>query len=450
MPDQLKIFLSHKLRSRDAAQKIAAALAAFAGDRVLVFCSANYPPGINWEQEIRSALDQSSWLILLYDIPEDNQDWCMFETGYFRARMGNDSEAKRIVCLHDPDNQIPNHVPNPITMFNPVPATKDAVGTLFRSIYVDPPWAIKPDLDAELLTTMITRVVNAVRNRPVPQWTITISPRFIVNIRREASEELRVGRIPADSLFEGEAGWEPVFAKTVSTLSWPWQDLVTGLSDTEAWSYQLARMMWEALKFKRVEYPSIALAVRTAGGKGLGIYRFTLTRFEEGAGDCHRFTFIAVPIITPFDASDNSDETMLYHVFNIAWSYRSRIIQKHLTRLSALSNEDRPREMAQAVRELKDDLRALAADTQVRGLDQQNNPFPAFAENDRAEAQRLGKQLWPVLKKKLYGLVEEENPHVPGLMEILREVVPINRFFYRAALTGLLSHSDGQDGTAGV
>jgi hypothetical protein len=440
MDNQLKIFLSHKLRSREAAQKISASLAAFAGDRVKVYCSANYPPGINWEKQIRMTLDDSDWLILLYDSPEDNQDWCMFETGYFRATMAGDEGDKRIICLHDPDNKVPNYVPNPVTMFNPVPATEEAVRKLFRSIYVDPPWAIKPDLDSELLDTMISRVVKTVRNRPVPQWTIAISPRFTINVAREAAEGLRAGIMPPDSLFEGEAGWEPIFGKTANTLSWQWRDLADGLSNTDAWVYQLARMMWDAYKFKRVEYPSIALGMRTAEGKSLGIYRFTLTRFEEGAGEFHRFTYVAAPIVTPFDASDSTNETLCYHLFNVVWSFRRRLIEKHLPKLSGLS--DNPQERGKAIRDLTDDWRALTADSQVRGLDRAPNLASVLPREKFDEAQRLIKVVWPPLQKKLFELIERQDSDIPQIVEILRQLEPINRFFYKAALEGLTEHSE--------
>jgi hypothetical protein len=58
------------------------------------------------------------------------------------------------------------------------------------------------------------------------------------------------------------------------------------------------------------------------------------------------------------------------------------------------------------------------------------------------EGQRLIREVWPPLQKKLFELIEREDSDVPQIVEILRQLEPINRFFYKAALEGLSEQSE--------
>ena len=103
MSHELQIFLSHKKGDSERnARHIAGDLALFGGPNVKVICSANFEPGENWEQKIRQGLGNSNWLVLLYTGPHTEWDWCLFETGFFRALMEEQAQ-RRLICLHDPE-----------------------------------------------------------------------------------------------------------------------------------------------------------------------------------------------------------------------------------------------------------------------------------------------------------------------------------------------------------
>src|SRR6058998_3369020 len=106
--NELRIFLSHKKGDSERnAQRIAGSLALFGGPNVKVFCSANFEPGEQWEPAICSGLQQAHWLILLYTGPHTEWDWCLFETGFFRALMNDEKSERRLICLHDPLHPVP-------------------------------------------------------------------------------------------------------------------------------------------------------------------------------------------------------------------------------------------------------------------------------------------------------------------------------------------------------
>jgi hypothetical protein len=71
---------------------------------------------MTWRTEIRTALTKSHLLVLLFTAPSKHWDWCLYETGYFRALMDKEPD-RRLICLHDPNFPVPaplrgiNHVP---------------------------------------------------------------------------------------------------------------------------------------------------------------------------------------------------------------------------------------------------------------------------------------------------------------------------------------------------
>src|SRR5882672_2164334 len=97
---KLHNFLSHKLSSDTlAARQFISHLTTYSQDQIEVVSSAEFPRGEEWEPKIRAALDTADWLILLFTDAEENWDWCLYETGYFRARM-DAASGKRLICLY--------------------------------------------------------------------------------------------------------------------------------------------------------------------------------------------------------------------------------------------------------------------------------------------------------------------------------------------------------------
>ena len=140
----LAVFISHKLQSSDSAREIAVALSAFGGAGIRMHYSGKYPSGINYRQQIENDLTDASWLILLYEGPQFEWDWCLFEIGFFSAKMDSKKDPK-LICLHDPEHG----VPAPIQDFNSLPATPKKLKDFFRQIYVDEPWKIYPNVCQE-------------------------------------------------------------------------------------------------------------------------------------------------------------------------------------------------------------------------------------------------------------------------------------------------------------
>src|SRR6185436_8713169 len=117
------------------------------------------------------------------DGPDANHDWCLWEAGYFRKGMGGD--LKKLICLHDPRHNLPG----PLRGFTSVPAVEDEVYHLFRQIYLDQPWAIRPELFAqegqEEVREKVRRIVRDVGHEEEIEAQFTLSPTFTFHVKRK-------------------------------------------------------------------------------------------------------------------------------------------------------------------------------------------------------------------------------------------------------------------------
>lgn len=448
----LNIFLSHKKgESERNAALIAGCLALF-GRNVKVICSAKFDPGINWQHAISKGLDQSDWLILLYTGPHTEWDWCLFETGYFQGRAGK-SRKRRLICLHDPEYP----VPAPLRAFTSVPAREEKVYELFEDIYLKTPWRINPHIfrnNNDAVKDAAKRISSAARFGSGPKYNLRIAPLINIRIKKSEVPELEKGIIPASAPVTGEGGWETVFGKPDSTAGWIWGDLKAGIDKVSAWEYQICFMMADGIKRRSVQYPSLAARVVIKGlDHTQDIYRIGLGRISEFE-DEFEFVFILFRLRTPFEPSESDKETMLYHLFNIGWHFRRRFIEHHSRKMEQLleyqrthshkESEELKSHLAEAIRNIKVDLKALEAEAQVRGLDRGTQIQKSFEQSKRETLNRLLYVDWPPLRKKLDEAIHKELPQVQEIRNILAEMDPINMWFYKNSIAELNGLATGQ------
>lgn len=452
MDEVLSIFISHKLGEFERkARKIAGALALFGGQNVTINYSGNFERGVEWEPKIREGLTKARWLILLYTGPNVDWDWCLYETGFFRALMEGGKSGiseRRLICLHDPRHQ----VPAPLRGLVSVPATQEKVRELFEDIYVNEPWKLKPAIFREnddAVKDAIQRVCDAIVGSG-PKSNLQIAPLIMIHVKTSELDRLQKGVIPPGSAVTGEGIWETVFGKPEGTAGWTWHELTDGVKHISAWEYQLATMMAEAVNRRAVQYPSIG--IRIAIGEDANIYRIGLRRVAEYE-DEFEFAFVLSRIRLPFEPAQDDRETMLYHLFNLAWHFRRRFVERYKEQMECLAElQDRYRregrmdefaaELDAAVRSLSIDLKALEADAQVRGLDRTVQIRSAFSiPEKRKKVNQLLNFDFPPLIKRLNEAISSPTPQPRDILEILVEMDPINKWFYEESLKELVPRS---------
>jgi hypothetical protein len=447
MAKDLFIFLSHKKGDAERnARQVAGQLALFGGPNVKVICSANFERGEEWEPKIREGLAKAHWLVLLYTGPHTDWDWCLYETGYFRALMDKEPD-RRLICLHDPNFP----VPAPLRGINHVPAIESAVEKLFEDIYKRKPWELNPEIfenNLDAVKDAVKRVCQNCRFGSGPKDNRRITPLLNVRIKKKELPQLDQGAIPGSSPVTGEGRWETLFGKPEATAGWTWAELVTGVVDIAAWEYQLAMMMSEAMNQRSVQYPSIAVRILIRGSEDTqNVYRIGLARVSEFEDDME-FVFIVTRIRTPFEPSDDGSETMLYHLFNMAWHFRRRFIEYHRLKMEDLSEvqssmrnagreNDFKKEVMRAVRDIRIDLSSVEADSQVRGFSRIVSMRRAFPAADRDRLDAYLNMEWPPLYTRLLDEMQKDEPKPQTIREILDKMDPINKWFYQRSLAEL-------------
>jgi hypothetical protein len=100
--EHLRLFISHKVDACEGAREIAKKLRALGKGALEVFISEELPYGLDWLTTLHRELDKADKLVLLYTDPDQQWDWCLYESGFFRGRA-SDNAGKSVIVFHDID-----------------------------------------------------------------------------------------------------------------------------------------------------------------------------------------------------------------------------------------------------------------------------------------------------------------------------------------------------------
>jgi hypothetical protein len=206
-----------------------------------------------------------------------------------------------------------------------------------------------PEFETDLWPGEILPIPGAPKS-PVP----FTCPSFTVQIPIDQLEGLQNGTIPLEAGLCGEGRWDEIFGLPVPTVRCRWGDVVTKLKSPEPWIYPLAVLMWQAYKGEPIQYPSVGVRVKfiKQSQGDYDVYRLCLTRVTETSVKDEKggitlqahFTFAMAAIVVPYEPANNPKETGLYHLFNLAWFFRRRLLDRELETLDLALQKVRSRE----------------------------------------------------------------------------------------------------------
>jgi hypothetical protein len=126
------VFFSHKHQDEPVTKDIISILHRNT-DNVKCFISEDIEKGTKWRDSIAERLTRSSFLVLVFTDPEEDWEWCLYETGFFDAlsRISSAAEKRRIFCLHHPSTK----PPPPIEDLQSVPATAKDVTQWLEELF---------------------------------------------------------------------------------------------------------------------------------------------------------------------------------------------------------------------------------------------------------------------------------------------------------------------------
>jgi hypothetical protein len=181
---QINVFISYRMNvDGDLATTVAQAMRDLSGGKVSVTLSAEFFrnfAGKPFKEVISNEISRTHWFVLLQSDPKQNSDWCMFETGMFRASMIS-TGINRLICIYHPATPTTS-LPDPISGFEAIPAEADKMMELFEGLFrIEQPmpgWdALNPGADEGAMRRFAERIALEVKGPSKPivfNYTVTL------------------------------------------------------------------------------------------------------------------------------------------------------------------------------------------------------------------------------------------------------------------------------------
>lgn len=156
--DQIEIFFSYKIKDEAVASDVVRQIRAIAGKKLHITYAKEFETGKDYRENILRATRNANWFILLLPDPADDWDWCLYESGLFRAKK---LPGDRLICIHYKGNKIPDQISN----FNAVAASKEKLTVVLHELFCEPNpvpgmSAINTDADVASIAQKIESVVS--------------------------------------------------------------------------------------------------------------------------------------------------------------------------------------------------------------------------------------------------------------------------------------------------
>jgi hypothetical protein len=136
-----------------------------------------------------------------------------------------------------------------------------------------------------------------------------------------------------------------------------------------------------------------------------------------------------------------------FHLLNLSWSFRRRIVEIHFPELCALgmgSIDGRdPAKFEHLRGQLRFDLMQVYAGSQIRGIDGAAGVLPALTpEPDEEGGQiRRGLREWPTWNRELLSSLDAGMTEIDQAIEIMHRMAEVNYYFYIRAAQVYAEHA---------
>jgi hypothetical protein len=193
--------------------------------------------------------------------------------------------------------------------------------------------SVKEKFNTEFEKQLCPEDISAVCGTPKSSLRFAC-PSFTIHINVDQLKVLQDGTIPPEADLSGEGPWQEIFGLPVPTAHCKWQDVVMELESPEPWIHPLAILMWQAYDRQRIQYPSVGARVKFSKqyNDEYRVFRLCLQNVYV-TGDEADFAFAVAAVVVPYEPANNPKETRLYHLFNLAWFFRRRLLERELTKL---------------------------------------------------------------------------------------------------------------------
>lgn len=445
----MRIFISHKMPVDTAAvTNFGDRLALYAGPAIEILHAGKFEKGADFREKIEEAIKTSDVFILFYT--SDTYDWSfsILECGLFKAKLRADTRSQLIV-LHAASKKIPD----PLNDLNAVAVTKEGIAEMLKGFYLNPPWSVKTNLPVSDIDSLAADLLRIFENTQPQIVNFDLVPNFVIELKSldTFKELLNRGELPENTLINGSQGWHALFGKNADTGAWVWGQLVESWANRELYEFQFASMIAQAISRDAPKGCYLQMP------NSLLIYRLSLRRYEQTLGtDTYRFFFTAAPMDVETywlpEGSSNSTSTTLFHLVNLTWFVRRRLVDIYYEKLgNLLSRENRDQiELRKLLRDIYSEIVLIEIQSIIRGIDspkivsdvlnyEGNTTLQKEKKNDRYSADLdLNKVMsdseWDDYKKLIFeAMTNKGEPNYVAVSDALRKISDANKLYYKMA-----------------
>ena len=424
----IQIFISHKMPTDTAlAEQIAAKLALYAGNQVKVIHAGRFRYGDKWRQRIQEELSQSDWVIFLHTDQDEDWGFCLFELGYFRNVMDAEPNRRLITLCRNP-----SQLNDALKEFNAQVMSEDGMFALLSDIYLRDPLRLAPDLDPAELRKTAAEITAAFLGSERVEKNFDVATNIIIelSVNDEARVSLKRSVLPSTVVISGTKDWQRLFGRDIDTGGWQWSDLISQWPHGGIYGFLIATMIDDALDARMPK----GTLISTPDGQ---LHRLTLRRYERLAGnDRHRFYFTVAPADLPFEVTVDSQHrhsiTAIYHLLNVSWFFRRRIVEQIYERLLEITTQPQPNqiEITRLYDHLSRELMQISAQAIIRQIDSPLTVLRALGESDK-DAQEFVEELKRAgdTQQQVYEHLEAGASSIGAIVAPLSELADLNYGF---------------------
>ncbi len=156
--NKINVFISYKPKDEAVATAVVKAMRG-ASSKLNITYASEFSSNKDYREKSLRATRNAHWFILLLPDPAEDWDWCLYESGLFRAKK---LPGDRLICIHHEGSKIPNQISN----VEAVPATRTRLIPFLKKLFCEP--NPLPGMDAINKDTMVEPIAEIISSQVSP------------------------------------------------------------------------------------------------------------------------------------------------------------------------------------------------------------------------------------------------------------------------------------------
>lgn len=438
MPNTFTIFLSHKQSEQSVAALIKRELERSAPAlEVLTSVGIGNP----LQAAIHDNLRKANWLILLYTDPNEQWDWCLYETGFFAGINPEDDRSRRLICIYQKDLTMPGPVGN----WRGIPAEGNHVLDFLKDLYAQElPNGEKLGSriieDESALKEMAQKIISAItpfhkgQAKPFPYL-----PSVTLLFEESQIQDIK-GGAPIPPNTQVECGNDPLrlFNKNPKpdpSSPWTWEELIGQLKTPLeiAWLSELRRTLQNAVSDNNFK-PGLPLFPSKDQNKIFRPILYQFVRTREGKKG-YSIGFAEIPPAEDFLSSilnvPNAVTLGKIIAMNLVGvKFRWVIIEKYLNEFLRIHpNEDEVRntKLQELGADLFKEIEEIENDSIRYGIRGPQDTLALFNSQEERDLLMEAENDWNGAKEQLRAAIQARN--IDDALQVLQDMRNLNEKF---------------------